>query len=183
MALADLVAPLVDPDDLASRFDAGDADWFVDAATAEVRRFCGWHIAPTLQVVAGRYRCGERGLIMLHSLHVTAVDAVTVDGRQLDPSEYTWEECGFITRRCPSWPRDPYALVDFSHGYDECPADVAAVVFEVAAKAIALPKVPAQKFEASGGPFRLSLGGVAFGVGLSEDHKDRLASYRLQGIA
>lgn len=177
------LAPLVQTADLASKYGAGNADFHVAAATAEVRKYCGWHIAPSIEVLGGKYPCGERGLIMLHSLHVTAVDSVTVDDRQLDPGEYSWEECGVVTRLCPSWPRDPYALVDFTHGHVECPADVAAVVFEVATKSISLPAIPGDKFEAAGGPFRLSLGGAVLGSALSKDHKDRLANYRLQGFA
>lgn len=174
---------LVDHSLLASKFDAGDSEFFVEAATAAVRTYCGWHIAPSLEVIDGRYQCGERGLIMLNSLRVTAVDSVIVDGRQLETSEFDWDECGFITRRQASWPSDPYALVSFTHGHSECPADVAAVVFEVASKAMSLPAIPAKSFEASGGPFRLSLSGAALGTALSDDHKDRLASYRLQGVA
>lgn len=177
------LAPLVQTADLASKLEAGDADWYVDAATDVVRKYCGWHIAPSLEVIDGRYQCGERGLIMLNSLHVTAVDSVTVDGRQLDHGEFDWDECGFITRRHTSWPRDPYALVSFTHGHPECPTDVQAVVFEVASKAMALPAVPAKAFEAAGGPFRLSLSGAVLGTSLSDDHKSRLDSYRLQGVA
>lgn len=176
------LAPLVQTADLAGKYGAKDAEFYVAAATAEVRRYCGWHIAPSVDVVGGKYPCGERGLIMLLSLHVTGVDSVTVDGRQLDPGEYSWEECGVVTRLRPSWPRDPYALVDFTHGHAECPPDVASIVFEVATKAMALPAIPAGKFEAVGGPFRLSLADAVLGSALSPDHKDRLTNYRLQGI-
>lgn len=177
------VPSLVQPETFTSKFEAGDSTWFLTAAEAEVRKYCGWHIAPSVDVIAGKYRCGERGLIMLKSLHVTAIDSVTVDGRELAADEFDWEECGFISRRCPSWPHDPYARVSFTHGHEECPADVAAVVFELASSAIALPAVPAAKVDITGGPFRLGLTGASLGVSLSKDQKDRLATYRLQGIA
>lgn len=174
------LAPLVDFNDLDSKFEAGDQEFFVTAAEAEVRRHCGWHIAPSVTVTNGRFPVGERGLVMLPSLHVTDVASVTVDGRVLDPDEYDWETCGLITRRCPSWPRDPYARVSFTHGYAECPADVVAVVFELASSAIELPASPAR--DVTAGPFRLVLGG-AVGLTLDKNQRDRLANYRIQGIA
>ncbi|MFD7247780.1 hypothetical protein ACFV6Y_38265 [Streptomyces massasporeus] len=171
---------LVDRADLEAKFEAGDPEFFVTAAEAEVRKHCGWHIAPSLTVTDGRYRVGERGLVMLPSLHITEVASVTVDGRVLDEDEYDWEPCGFITRRLPSWPIDPYVRVTFTHGYAECPADVAAVVFELASKAIELPASPAR--DVTAGPFRLTLG-TSLGVSLSRDQQNRLASYRIHGIA
>lgn len=174
------LAPLVDFEDLDSKFETGDPEFFVTAAEAEVRKFCGWHIAPSVTVTDGRYPVGERGLVILPSLHVTAVSSVTVDGRVLDPSEYDWEPCGFISRRCPSWPRDPYVKVSFTHGYEACPANVAAVVFELASSAIELPATAAR--DVTAGPFRLVAGG-AIGLTLDRNQRDRLASYRIQGIA
>ena len=161
-------------------FEEGDPEFFITTAEAAVRKYCGWHIATSLTVTEGRYRAGERGLIMLPSLYVTAVDAVTVDGRELHEDEYDWEACGFITRRLPSWPSDPYVRVTFTHGYEECPADVAAVVFELASKAMEMPTSPAK--DVTAGPFRLVMG-AAVGMTLDKAQQDRLASYRIQGIA
>lgn len=173
---------LVDAGDL-EQFESGDPDFFVRAAEAEVRRYCGWHIAPSLVATNVRCRVGEMGTIMLRSLHVTSVESVVVDGRTLAfPDEYDWDPAGFITRRCPSWPRHHHAVVSFTHGYGETPVDVQAVVFELAAKARTLP-VPLPAKDISGGPFRLGLTGAGLGVTLSDDQKDRLVSYRIQGIA
>lgn len=173
------LAPLVDHTKLEA-FEDGDAEMFLVAAEAEVRRYCGWHIAPSVTVTEGRFPVGERGLVMLPSLHVTDVETVIVDGRELGPDEYDWEPCGFISRRLPSWPRDPYARVTFTHGYDQCPADVAHVVFEIASRAIEMPASPARDITA--GPFRLTLSG-AQGIMVSRDQRNRLAPYKIQGIA
>lgn len=161
-------------------FEDGDPEFFIAAAEQSVRTYCGWHIAPSLTITDGRYRSGERGLVILPSLHVTDVASVSVDGRVLGTTEYDWEPCGFISRRVPSWPRDPYVTVSFTHGYEECPADVAAVVFELASKAMEMPASPAR--DVTAGPFRLTLTS-AIGVSLSRDQQSRLATYRIQGIA
>ncbi|OBF77092.1 hypothetical protein [Mycolicibacterium fortuitum] len=171
---------LVDPADLEGKFEAGNPEFFVTAAEAEVRKFCGWHIAPSVTVTNGRYPAGERGLVMLPSLHVTDVASVAVDGHELDQHDYDWEPCGLITRRLPSWSCDPYVTVTWTHGYEVCPADIAAVVFELASSAIELPASPAR--DVTAGPFRLVLGG-AVGLTLDKNQRDRLANYRIQGIA
>lgn len=173
------LAPLVDPAQLTA-YEDGDAALHIAAAEQAVRTYCGWHIAPSLEVTGARFRAGERGLVMLPSLYVTDVAKVTVDGRVLDPSEFDWEQCGFISRRCPSWPHDPYVTVDFTHGYEECPADVAAVVYELASTSIEMPASPAR--DVTAGPFRLTLAS-SVGSSLSRDQKGRLASYRIQGVA
>lgn len=170
---------LVDRADLDAKFEAGDPEFFVTASEAEVRKHCGWHIAPSATVTDGRYPVGERGLIILPTLHLASVSKVVVDDRELDPSEYEVDVAGFITRKVPSWPHDPFATVSFTHGYTECPANVAAIVFELASKAIELPASPAR--DVTAGPFRLTLGS-ALGVSLSRDQERRLESYRLQGV-
>ncbi len=171
---------LVAATDLAG-FESGDPEFFVRAAEAEVRRFCGWHIAPNVEALSVRCDVGEMGIIMLPSMQVTSVESVVVDGRTLDPEEYCWDPAGFISRRCASWPRDRHAVVSFTHGYASTPADVKSVVLELASRARSLPALPAK--DIAGGPFRVSLFQGSTGLSLSEEHKRRLDSYRIQGIA
>lgn len=203
------MADLVKTEDL-TKFDDGDPEFFVRAAEREVRKYCGWHIAPSVDVLDGRYQAGERGLIVLPSLHVTAVKSVTVCGKELDRSEYSWEECGVIHRLTTAWPilsagggylddfgnyygdyegfyglygghpAAPIVQVSFTHGYAETPPDVAAVVFEMASQGVELPSASATDIQA--GPFRAKLkAGEA--LTLTRGQKNRLASYRLPGVA
>lgn len=168
---------LVKVTDLA-KYEAGDPEFFVRAAEAEVRKYCGWHIAPS-RATTGRFPLGQQGLIILRSLFVTDVESVEVGGRILQyPDDYTWEECGVITRRNPSWPRPgDAATVTFAHGYPETPADVAAVVLEVASKASESPGVAATDIVA--GPFRVRRSVAA---AFAQANKDQLANYRLRSF-
>jgi hypothetical protein len=169
--------PLVAADDAdLVLFKAGAEDFFVKAAMSEVRKFCGWHVAPSNVEVNVRRGITRDGVILLNSLYVTDVAAVQVDGRTLVSGEYSWEECGLIHRTQPSWPRDDYALVSFTHGYPEAPPDVKAVVFEL---------MSAAKDRPSGN--LKSLGSLSYsytfadrsGVSMSPEQQSRLASYRV----
>ncbi|MGH3544272.1 MAG: hypothetical protein ACRDT5_19860 [Mycobacterium sp.] len=43
--------------------------------------------------------------------------------------DYVWDyPKGFLRRRPMSWPRDRFALVDFTHGYDDCPPDLKVLI-------------------------------------------------------
>lgn len=173
IALTDLLARKLE------EFEQGSPEYFICAALGGVQEYCGWHIAPSMVVTDVTCRW-ENGTIMLPSLHVTSVQSVVVDGRELDEDEYEWDAAGFITRCRPSWPRSRQVLVSFTHGYDELPHDVMAVVLEVAAKARSLPALPAT--EVAGGPFRIKLEAGSAGTAASERQKERLASYRIRSF-
>lgn len=168
---------LVTVDQLTKLEDGEDAEFFLTAAEQAVRDYCGWHIAGSKTVEDKRFRVGERGLLIIPTMHLTDVAEITVGGRQLDADEYDWEPSGVITRRCPSWPTvNPWVTVTFTHGYEECPASVAMVVLELASLARQMPASPAKDIYA--GPFRMSLSGK-LGASMSKDQQDRLANYRL----
>ncbi|QBP29672.1 head-to-tail adaptor [Mycobacterium phage Typha] len=168
---------LVKVTDLAKLEDGEDAEFFLAAAEAAVRDYCGWHLAPS-RTVTERVPLGERGLIVLKTMHLTAVTSVVVNGEELDPEDYDWEACGVITRTRPSWPNSPRpkATVTFTHGYTDCPPNVAMVVLELASLAKEMPASPAKDVYA--GPFRMSLANQ-LGNSLNPDQKSRLANYRV----
>lgn len=175
-----MVAELLDSIGL-EKYRAADEAFFLKAAGEAIRDFCGWHVAPSEVVVGARISMGEKGIIILPSLHVTAVSGVTVDGRLLDyPGEYDWEPAGLITRRTASWPREPVALVDYTHGYPELPATVAAIGYELAQRAIDTVSVNTKQFGA--GPNTVSL--AALGIELTENQQTRLLNggYALPGV-
>jgi hypothetical protein len=173
------IAPLVadtDPD-LAS-WQAGTQDFFLKAASYEVRKFCGWHIAPNVPETGKRCWFGSKGLIMLPSTHVTSVDQVTIDGNvMVADQDYFWDEPKpWITRKLQFWPHDQFALINFSHGYDDCPPDAKAVIFEVMATAMELPASNAKRLQTMQYNFDLN---PDIGVALSDKQKVRLGKYRI----
>lgn len=173
-----------------TKFNDGDPEFFLRCAEAGVRKYCGWHIAPSERAVDLRCSVGQMGVIMLPSLHVTDVEKVFVEDRELETTEYEWDAAGFINRNTVTWPRRYYwpvygypanrpALVTFTHGYEEVPMDVKAVILELAAKAIELPASAAS--EIKGGPFQIKFGS-GIGLALTSHQVDRLAGYRIQVV-
>ncbi|SKM81074.1 Uncharacterised protein [Mycobacteroides abscessus subsp. massiliense] len=183
------MSELVTTADLA-KFESGDQQFFLDAAEATVRAWCGWHIAPSRREEELPCTVGQLGTILLPSLHVTDVETVTVEDLTLDPADYDWDPAGFIHRNTVSWPRRYYwpvygypsrrnAKVTFTHGYPEVPDDVKTVILELASKAIELPTSIAS--EVDGGPFKIKLRGDV-GTALTESQRSRLVNYQIKGI-
>lgn len=121
--------------ELAAELTPEDDDERLLQAEAKVRTYCRWHIAPSRTETVTLYP--EYGLetLMLPSLYVTAVTAVTDGTTTLATTDYLWRPNG-ILRRLPGlwWSLDNQGVtVTFTHGYDEPPADVTAAVQELAA--------------------------------------------------
>jgi hypothetical protein len=173
------LAPLVvsNDEDLAS-WQAGSQAFFLEAASYEVRKFCGWHISPTIPVTSLRCWFGSEGLIMLPSTHVTSVSEVSIDGQVMTADEdYFWDAPKpWIQRKRRFWPHDRFALISFAHGYDDCPPDVKAVIFEVMATAMELPASNASRVQTMQYSFELN---PDIGIALSETQKARLGKYRV----
>lgn len=119
--------PIVFTSDL-DQFQAGDAQAALEDWTAEVRGFCGWHVTPSVTETITVDGSG-RGLIMLPSLHVTAVTSVTEDGVALLPADYTWNAAGCLARvGTRFWSTAASSVtVTFTHGHASAP-DLARVI-------------------------------------------------------
>jgi hypothetical protein len=178
---------------LVSNSDEDLADWqagqqsvFLEMVCAEVRAFCGWHIAPSLEVVGKVCYFGDRGLVTLGSTYVTDISSVVVEGNTLTAGcDYSWQEPkGWLRLHPSSWAfpaphREPKAIVSFTHGYVETPQDVKAVIFEVLATAMELPASNATEVVTTQYRFNLK---PNVGITLSDDQKDRLGRYRLRSF-
>jgi hypothetical protein len=175
-----------DPDWL--KFTAGDPEYLLRVNGSAIRRYCGWHIAPNLQLTLTNLRIGSHGVISLPSLRVTAVQSVTLQSANgqsdvlLEPTAYNWFDYGQIEPLGVAWygaysgyyygpdqwsylPVYQFGLatVVFNSGYDTVPEDIKQVAFEMAAASGAtgggsLPTSSNIKEVASPG-FRLMLNG------------------------
>lgn len=147
-----------------------------DAACRAVRDYCGWHVAPSVSHTLTLDGPGGT-LLVLPSLRVTDVAEVTNDGTALTDPE--WSEAGMV--RTGRWTqRFRGVTVTLTHGYDECPEDILAVVKHMTSQAQALAKTgPAGM--AVAGPFtmQVSAAALAGAVGLSGQHRGVLDKYRL----
>jgi len=172
--------PLVDPDgdDDFDAWGAPDQSVFIAMAEAEVRKYCGWHIAPSLTVTAQRCWFGSRDLVMLPSAYVTAVDTVAIDGKiQTADTDYYWDAPNPWIRRKPmSWPKNKFALIGFTHGYDVTPIDVKAVIFELVSTAMELPASNATEIRTAQYNLKLRR---EIGMELTGAHRNRLGRYRI----
>lgn len=137
----------------------------IEQAAALVREYCGWHIAPS-RTETLTLNC-EGGMVALPSLHVTDVSRVVCAG--VDVGDTTWERNGLLFARI-AYPfgdyrygdaatlRDNYALggtqpvtVTFTHGYDQPPSSIAAIIASLARR---LPRVDSVQ-ERAGGVMRI----------------------------
>ena len=161
-----------------TNWTAGSTATYVSMACAEVVRYCGWHIAPSLSVTGWRGWFGGRNMIMLPSTYVTAVSAVTIDGNaQVADTDYYWDSPNpWIRRRPLSWSNDGFALVDFTHGYAETPIDVKAVIAELVTTAQEMPASNATEFTTMQYTVKLR---PDIGMVLTPQQKMRLGQYRI----
>jgi len=174
-------------------FSSTDPQYYLRVAGATIRTYCGWHIYPSLTVTADQLAIGARGLIMLPSRHVTAVDSVVLFAGSGDPwtlnpdTDYRWFAGGWIEQTSyPLWgwnygayyygPDGPafpagsqagYAQVGFTHGYPAVPEDIKQVAFELANWAIQVNGASGGNVKEIASPgFRLVVGTSSGGASL-----------------
>ena len=192
-------AALVTPADLSAatqgKVSAADprVQPLLDGVTAAVRRFCGWHIAPSYTETLVLDGPGGR-ILTLPTLHLTELTSVTEDGVALtlyDPAtglgDFEWSELGNVNRVCGYWAARHYwteryrgLSVAIVHGYTDAP-DVAQIIVQVCANALASP-MGATREQAIGfaASWSSTAPGVAGGLSLLERDLAILATYRLR---
>ena len=148
------------------------------AASAQVRAACGWHIAPQI-VQEVEFTWSDSGRYLLPSLYVAAVNSVKINGTAVT---FDWSRSGAIhvlagVRNMPSvngprlWGYGLRSvLVNFTHGFESCPADVRQAV-AVRANRLSAGRVQTQ----SAGPFSST-------TSFDSDPDADLLSYRLPSI-
>lgn len=186
-------------------FQANDPAWNLKLAGEAIRRYCGWHIYPNLQLTLNNLRIGSKGIIQLPSMYVTDVSSVMVqdsDGltnQFLSPDQYTWFQYGTIEPRDSSnwgsssgnyygpenWTYLPVSqtgavTVTFNSGYAAVPVDVKGVAYELATTNIEVSAGNVKEIQTPG--FRLQLL-QAYGANLNAQQKNRLAPFRLPAVA
>ena len=164
--------------ELAATLTATEADRLLQAE-ALVRGFCGWHIAPS-RTETVTLPGSRGGLLMLPSLHVTAVASIVSDSDPaLTADDYDWSEAGVLTARTAPWSGRVVAVA-FTHGYDTPPAEVTAIVQAVAQRAVDNPSSITRR---TVGPFTDAFSTTAPGqvatLALLDSEKETLRRYRI----
>lgn len=141
---------MVTTDDL-DDFLAGDPQNAIEAATAIVRSYCGWHVSPSVTEDITIQRQAPLAptflAAFLPTLYVTDVSAVTVDGTELDALDWEWTENGLLLKSLSSgWPytyttsRLTTITVTLTHGYPAADvADLTNVVLRLASQLKSTP--------------------------------------------
>jgi hypothetical protein len=156
----------------------------IDGATRGIRRYCGWHIAPKIEE---KFRLDGPGgrLLPLKTMRLANVTSVTERGQALaDDVDFEWSENGELRRLRGCW-TDRYRaiVVEAEHGFDDAP-DVAQIIQQVVANAIASPLgATREQAGAISVQWATTAPGVAGGLSLLERDMAILNSYRLPGIS
>jgi hypothetical protein len=111
-----------------------------ERAVAQVRAYCGWHIAPLLDDEDTLDGPGA-SVLFLPSLLVRSIVSITEDGTELDPADYSWSANGFVRRGSNpyAWSGTPGCWsgnlrsidVSYTHGYDSWPEEVQVIIAEL----------------------------------------------------
>lgn len=179
--------PLVDRALFASltqgRIPAGvDVDAVLAAASQEIRRRAGWHIAP---VIDETMTLDGPGGSILHLPTLRLIDVLSVSQRHrgntaaqdIDPDELEWSRAGMVRARCPWSSRFGGITVVARHGLDF--DAVSAVTTKIAAR---VAMAPTGAVRETAGPLSVEYGDAAAGVTLLLAERDSLAPYTLPGL-
>lgn len=150
------------------------------AATAAIRNYCGWHIAPVVTEVLTVNGSGSTSLV-LPTLRIADITSVEEDGQVLDADAYEWSADGWLRKHC--WTRRLRGVkVSLSHGYDDCPGEIEALIKSLAANS----GVPVRAASVTIGPFSASgitEQGMAGPIAIGAYEAGILNKYRRPGLS
>lgn len=165
-----------------------DQDARLDQAEGLVRRYCGWHIAPSRTETFTLPEAAP--YIVLPTLHLTAVTAIVdADATDLLANGYTFSPEGVLRRGSYAqagisylstwWPGG--TVVTFTHGYVDVPPEITGVVQAIAQRAVDNPR---SLVSTQDGPFSDTYSqtgtGETLALGLLAGEKVALDMYRLR---
>lgn len=108
----------------------------LEAATASIREYCGWHIA-TKQAVTLVRRFPSWEQVYLPAMQIEGVTSAVLDGRTLTSDDLAKVEFDPITGWTNLSGRS--ISVAFNAGYEKVPADLKQLVLELSAGALGSP--------------------------------------------
>lgn len=153
-------------------------------ASAAIRRYCGWHVAPVVTETLTLDGPGGR-VLSLPTLNVSAVGPVVEDTTSLtDSTDYRWSADGSVKRKSGYWSDDYRILtVTLTHGYflQDVP-DVVRVILAVVARELSSPTgATREQAGAVSVSWAISSPGVSGGIALLQHERDVLDHYRIEG--
>ena len=169
----------------------------LDAALAAVRNYCGWHVTPVLtneQITLD----GPGGpTLMLPTLALSEITALTEDGVELDVTTLSWSKRGMVAKK--RYTPVPVSNFNLAHHYfrpwnfwSECFGGITATITHGFATAPDLEAVVLAAIDRGGfaagdttelkavGPFQYDTSGLAAGAIFSDAEMAILDRYRLE---
>lgn len=108
-------------------------EFLLEAVSGDIRSYCGWSISAEDGAVWTVDGDGSE-VLAVPSLHLRAVNSVTVDGSSVDLADLEWSEAGYLVNR-NRWPRKLRSVVvNGDHGYDPVPAEIVTVACSMASR-------------------------------------------------
>lgn len=154
-----------------------DAEFWIQAATDSVRKYCGWHVTPEHFETLVLDGSGAH-VLQLPSKRVVSVDAVLVNDA---PVEVEWSQAGLLTRKDGAcWPtRFRSVSVNLMHGHDMA-GDIQGIVAGIAQRGAMNPSgiVVSQRAGTQSATFASS-GGAVGSIPLLATERAALDGYRL----
>lgn len=151
----------------------------LDAATAVIRNYCRWHIAPTQTGLKHRHRTRLREDVWLPAFAVTEITALKVDGKTID------DLASIDIDPATGWTSLRGSVVDvtFTAGFEEVPADLAKMTMKLVARALSNPLDVIRQQVATGSvSYSLASPNVAAGGALLPHEMGQLDAYRVGWI-
>lgn len=148
----------------------------LDAVSAAVRDWCGWHVSPSLECVYTGEGAGR--LLKLPALGVTKVDRLAVLGE--DVEDYEWRDDGLIRLSpCHRFPGKWRSVVcEYTAGFGVM--GIGQIVAQIASNAlVAAPGVSEEHAGNVGITYNRTGDGITGGVSLLDRDKAALSPYRL----
>lgn len=139
--------------------DDPDTQRQLDVALAAARHYCGWHIAPAQTVELTVDGPGGK-LLVLPTLSVRSIAAISERGEPIDLGDITWSANGRVVKRSAAPWTDEFRgiTVTFTHGFDHLP-DLEAVILAAIDRGGFASSVESGGIKVIG-PFQYDLGGV-----------------------
>ena len=151
----------------------------LDAVSASVRSYCGWHVSPEL---ACSWIGEADGRIIRLPVMAATILEVRIGGRVIDPDSYEWTSQGLIRLACANANRWRSVEVDFTAG-TEATGELGAVVAQIAANAlIARPGIAEEHAGQVGLTYNQTGTGITGGVSILPRDRELLRPWRIVGV-
>ncbi len=179
------MSPLVSPDDwgdFTSSPAPDNVDSLLGAASAEIRRYCGWSIS--LEVVEDLEVDTFGGpMLFLQTMRLNSIESLFLNGVEMvDSTDFSWSRRGVI-RRLPvgvCWPKEFRSVVaSYTHGYTNVPEEIQALCVGLVRRSwVSLPGI--KQKQVGGISLTFADSGGSSGIALDEYEKCVLDSYALE---